>query len=74
MRQDIARRERRRHVFGFMDGVFAELEALADLEDLVQALHGVVLERQREGEDLEHRTQLVDILRHDVAGGVAVAW
>ena len=28
LRQDIARRERRRHVLGFVDGVAADLEAL----------------------------------------------
>ena len=73
LRQDIARRQRGGHVLGFMDGVFADLVALADREDLVQARMVWSSQRQREGEDLEHRTQFVDILGHDVAGGIAVA-
>ena len=49
------------------------LIALADRQASHPGRDRVVLERQREGEDLEHRTQLVDVLRHDVAGGVAAA-
>ena len=69
LRQNIARRQHRRHMLGFMDRIFADLVALTDGKDLIHA-RGVVLERQREGENLEHRAQLVDILGHHVSGGV----
>src|SRR3569833_1802207 len=60
-------------MLGFVDGMLAELVDLADREDLVQAAQGVFLQRHGEGENLEHRTQFIDVLGHDVAAGVFLA-
>ena len=72
LRQDIARGQRGGHMLGFMDGVAADLEALADRKHFVEA-GGVVLHRQRESEYLEHRAEFVNVLRHAVAARIAVA-
>ncbi|MEI9888463.1 MAG: hypothetical protein WDN08_18570 [Rhizomicrobium sp.] len=76
MGEDLARGVGRRHVLGFVDRVLADPEALADGEDFVQP-DGAVVERQREGQDLEHRAELVAVAGHDVlvavvAGEMAV--
>jgi hypothetical protein len=63
LRQDIARQQGGGHAFGFMDGVLADLVALADVK-ISSSAHGAIFEAQREAENLEHRAQLVNVLRH----------
>ena len=65
-RQHIARRQRGGHRFGFVDREFADLVAVADRQSFVET-HGVIFQRLGEGEDLENRAKLVNVLRHNIA-------
>ena len=71
--QHIGGRKRGRQFLGIVNDMTADLEPVAD-GNLFVELDRAIFERHGEGENLEHRSQLIDILRHAVAARIGAVF